>query len=88
MSVYIDFAVYIDTPLDIAMARRLLRDYKDESIAGIHKELTNYLLRGRAAYLEMEKSVKPNSDVIIKGEQNTSLIVGEILDVLKTRLLN
>ena len=27
----VDFAVYIDTPLDIAMARRVIRDFKNST---------------------------------------------------------
>ena len=31
MGKYIDYAIFIDTPLDIAMARRVLRDMKEAS---------------------------------------------------------
>lgn len=83
---YIDMAIYIDTPLDIAMARRLLRNYKENPIEDIHNDLTNYLVRGRAAYLEMEKTVKPSSDIVIEGYLDTSIIVDRILGEITDRL--
>lgn len=54
---YIDLAIYIDTPLDIAMARRILRDYGDSPIEDKRNDLINYLARARGAYLNMERTV-------------------------------
>lgn len=83
---YIDMAIYIDTPLDIAMARRLLRNYKENTIEDVRNDLTNYLVRGRAAYLEMERTVKPSSDVVIEGCLDTYIIVDRILEEITDRL--
>ncbi|RFB28731.1 hypothetical protein [Brevibacillus sp. VP] len=83
---YIDMAIYIDTPLDMAMARRLLRDYKENPIEDIRNDLTDYLVSGRPAYLEMERSVKPSSDVIIEGYLHTSSIVDRIIEEVTIRL--
>ncbi|NOU98546.1 hypothetical protein [Paenibacillus planticolens] len=78
-------AIFIDTPLDIAMARRLLRDYTDNPITEVKNDLINYLSRGRNAYLEMNKSVKPSSDIAIKGELPTQLIINQLLEEIKLR---
>ncbi|SDM77016.1 hypothetical protein SAMN04487897_1011, partial [Paenibacillus sp. yr247] len=86
MREYIDMTIYIDTPLDIAMARRILRNYKENPIEDIRNDLTNYLVRGRAAYLEMERTVKPNSDIVIQGYFNPSFIVERILEEVTNRL--
>ncbi|CQR70355.1 hypothetical protein SOV_38910 [Sporomusa ovata DSM 2662] len=51
---FIDYAIFIDTPLDIAMARRSLRDFANKSIEEVCLELNDYLTHGRAAYLEIE----------------------------------
>lgn len=80
---FIDLAFYIDTPLDIAMARRMLRNEQGLTMHELQGDLQNYLARGRAAYLEMEKTVKANSDVIIQGELPTELIVDRILEELR-----
>jgi uridine kinase len=82
---YIDLVIYIDTPLDIAMARRILRDYEDSPIEDIRNELTNYLARARGAYLNMERTVKPSSDIVIAGYLPTAVIVDRISEELKSR---
>jgi uridine kinase len=83
ISPFIDLAIFIDTPLDIAMARRILREQKESAITDIHDELQNYLSRGRPAYIEMLKSVKPNSDVVIDGSLDISEIVAQIMVTVK-----
>ena len=71
---YIDFMVFIDTPLDVAMARRLLRDFPLKSSGdprevaeGLRAELAGYLEIGRRAYLEMDNRVKPGCDLVLDG---------------------
>ncbi|MDE5055437.1 hypothetical protein NDK25_24790 [Niallia taxi] len=67
MSEYIDLTVFIDTPLDIALARRVTRDFKNSSIENILSDMDNYIAQGRRGYLEMLKNIKPNSDIILDG---------------------
>lgn len=86
MSEYIDFTIFIDTPLDIAMARRIQRDYTEKSINDLKSDLSNYLSQGRDAYIEMQKSIKPNSDLIIDGSMTISLITNQILKEIKLKL--
>lgn len=76
---YIDYAVFIDTPLDIAMARRILRDLIHESTDLLQDDLNYYLTHGRTAYLEMLKTIKPNSDFIIDGSLHIDEIVNQIM---------
>ena len=64
---YIDRAVFIDTPLDVAMARRVLRDMKDASADEIRADMQLYLSRARIAYLQMLSDVLPSSDDVIDG---------------------
>lgn len=84
MSKLIDFTIFIDTPLDVAMARRILRDYTDSHIEHVRADLENYLLRGRPAYLEMLTRVKPNSDYLADG----TLPVLELVELLLTEIKN
>lgn len=62
------------------MARRILRDFKEASINQVRNDLDNYLSRGRAAYLEMLNTIKPNSDIIIDGTLSAEVIVTKIYD--------
>jgi uridine kinase len=77
---YIDYAIFIDTPLDIAMARRILRDSINQSSKLLKDDLECYLSRGRIAYLESIKTVKPNSDFIIDGSLSIDNIANQILE--------
>lgn len=82
MRPYIDYAIFIDTPLDIAMARRLLRDEKNQSSALLINDLKSYLSGGRTAYLEMIKTIKPNSDFIVDGSLSIDDIASKIIEQL------
>lgn len=79
---YIDYAIFIDTPLDIAMARRFLRDERNQSPVLLINELNTYLSGGRTAYLEMIKTIKPNSDFIVDGSLSIDDIVSKIIEQL------
>ncbi|GGF14471.1 hypothetical protein GCM10010954_11370 [Halobacillus andaensis] len=76
---FIDLSIYIETPLDIAMARRLLRDYHNTTTFEVHNDLIFYMKFGRGAYLEMENTIKPNSDIIIDGASTVNEIVDTTL---------
>jgi uridine kinase len=54
----IDFSVFIDTPLDIALARRVTRDFRDSPTENILSDLDNYISRGRRGYLNMLKHIE------------------------------
>ncbi|EGT3617670.1 hypothetical protein FHH43_15800 [Clostridium perfringens] len=79
LSPYIDCAIFIDTPLDIAMARRILRDMINEPKELLANDLNHYLSYGRFAYLEMIKQIKPNSDLIIDGTLSANHIADQII---------
>lgn len=83
MSKLIDFAIFIDTPLDIALARRVTRDFKAASVKNILSDMENYIFQGRKGYIEMLNTIKPNSDIIIDGTQPVSEIVDYICEQLK-----
>jgi uridine kinase len=44
--------IFIDTPLDIAMVRRILRDFKEDTMSEIHSDLKHYITHARKAYLD------------------------------------
>lgn len=84
MKAYLDLSIYIDTPLDVAMARRMLRDHRNSEIVDIHNDLKFYLEAGRVAYLEMENKIKPDADAVVDGtlpvEHIVELVRKEIRD--------
>lgn len=78
VSSLINLAVFIDTPLDIALVRRIKRDFAIRSVEDILIEMTNYVSRERKGYIEMVDTIKPNSDLVIDGSQSISKITDEI----------
>ena len=89
----IDLAVFIDTPLDVAMARRILRDYtinRDESpketLNRLHNDMTRYLTRARYPYLDTYKD-KAHSDLVLDGCRSLDDLKNDVIAVLKSRHL-
>ena len=83
---YLDCAIFIDTPLDIALARRVLRDMKETSSEEILCEMENYLKYERIAYLQMLKDIMPSSDYVIDGSKDLETIVEEIIDIVRNKV--
>ena len=86
---FIDFMVYIDAPLDVAMARRLIRDYVsdghdnlEQRMQSLGEELSHYLEKARLPYLEMEKGVKPQSDMVLDGTLDPKTLVEMIVKAI------
>lgn len=80
---FIDFAVFIDTPLDVALGRRLIRNFGDSTITEVMADIQNYLLRGRMAYLEALQTIKPHSDFIVDGTLPVPTITSLLLEQIK-----
>ena len=76
---YIDTAFFIDTPLDISLARRILRDMSDAVADDIRRDLEMYLKYARIAYIQMQKDILPSSDYVIDGTLNVDEITNEIV---------
>lgn len=79
---YIDYAIFIDTPLDIAMARRILRDMDNATGEEIRNEMQHYLKYARTAYVQMLKDILPSSDCVIDGAQPLEKIVDESMRMI------
>ena len=76
---YIDTAFFIDTPLDISLARRILRDMSDAVADDIRRDLEMYLKYARTAYIQMQKDILPSSDYVIDGTLSVDEITNEII---------
>jgi len=79
----INCSVFIDTPLDVAMARRILRDFQGRSTEDIFNDLNNYLSRGRQAYLGMLVREKTDCDIIIDGTLSLESIVNDLYERIR-----
>lgn len=80
---YIDVAIFIDTPLDIALARHILRDMENSNGEEIRKELKGYLKYARMGYEQMLKDILPSSDYIIDGSLDADKIIGELIKIIE-----
>lgn len=90
---YCDFMVYIDTPLDLAMARRIQRDYfgdnpldAQSTLDQIHAMTASYLTWAREAYLDQYRQVKPLCDLVVDGCLPVDELAQKILAAIKGKL--
>ena len=81
----IDLAVYIDTPLDVAMARRILRDNDvdshespAEAMKRLKDDLNHYLAKARYPYLETLKD-RDQSDLVLDGWSKLEVLKKEVV---------
>ena len=82
---YIDTAFFIDTPLDISLARRILRDMNDATADEIRCDLEMYLKYARIAFAQVQKDIWPSSDYVIDGTLNVDEITNEIITKINFR---
>ena len=78
----IDFVVYIDTPLEVALARwlrRRLAESTPEAIAGYVSLYENVL---RDVYLEQRRQVRPSADLVLDGLASTDIWADQVLAAL------
>ena len=85
----IDLAVFIDTPLDVAMARRILRDHISESEVSAERrlkqlriEMADYLERARYPYLDTYKQ-KNTSDLVLDGWRPLEELRDQVLNRIR-----
>ena len=79
---YLDCCIFIDTPLDIALARKGLRDMKESSADDIRYEMDVYLKYARIAYVQMLQDILPISDYVIDGTKELKIIINEAMEII------
>lgn len=82
---YLDCCIFIDTPLDIAVIRRILRDMKEATADEIRSEMATYLKCARIAYVQMQKEHSLTSDYMIDGTKELETIISEIMEIISRR---
>jgi len=97
---FIDFLVYIDVPLELALSRRIMRSLTEvptdklsiektrKKIENLNEYLTAYSGQTgpRQIYLAIQNQVKPLSDVVLNGEKSISSLATDVLAALKNEL--
>ena len=95
---YINLTVFIDTPLDVAMARRIIRDYTSRSKESdfglgnvdevspkaLDDELRWYLTRSRPTYMRFSEAHRPVSDLVVDGTKSPEEIAGIIIEFTRS----
>lgn len=79
---YLDCCIFIDTPLDIAMARRVLRDMKEATADEIRNEMDTYLKCARIAYVQMSEDSASDYDYVIDGAKELEDIINEAMEIV------
>lgn len=85
---YIDVSIFVDTPLDVALGRRIMRDYSEVEGKKILTDITYYLSNGRQNYLNYIRDIKNSADFVIDGSQDVEILAAAIYERLaKEKLL-
>lgn len=83
----IDFTVCIDLPMEISLARRLLRNMRsdfnhlsvEERFQYIESFLEEYLHGGRISYIKLFEAVSSDCDLIVDGQLSMDAMVNEVM---------
>jgi len=89
----IDFLVYVDTPLDIAHARKVLRkgdflpweDNPDLFIENLREHLVWYINFGRDFYIAVKRNACKEYDLIVDGTLSTEQIADRVIEAIKKK---
>ncbi len=92
---HIDLMVYVDTPLDVAMARRMLRDFygngpilSAEKSEALRRELEGYLDFARIIYIEHVAKMRATCDLIVDGLLSPDELANQIVHVIQKRMVS
>lgn len=79
ISAYIDETIFLDVPLDIAMARRVIRNPPEHVVS----EMSHYINHARSAYLKMIREVIPSSDRVLDGTLHVESLAEQVLEGMR-----
>jgi uridine kinase len=92
---YVDFSVWIDIPLDVSLARRILRDFTRRSEARrplkrntaeeVSSYLDFYISRDRDTFFRHIETIKPFADLVVDGMKTLEEIANEIFKFIMER---
>jgi uridine kinase len=89
LAMVIDFVAVLDTPLDVALARRLLRDLRSDeasrlpSVSSRHSGLLEAYLDGiRDLYITVQRLALEQADIVLDGLSPPEVMVDKITSLL------
>jgi uridine kinase len=83
----IDLSVWLDTPLDVAMARRILRDFTaredsaQEQLDRLREDLNHYVVKSRPLYLDDRH--RKTADLVLDGSKQLEELRDRILAAVR-----
>lgn len=80
----IDLTVYIKTPLDILLVRRILRDFSNKDISTVNNYLNVYLKTIRQVLIENENFIVDTADLILAGEAPLATEIEKVIGTIKS----
>jgi uridine kinase len=80
----IDLTVYIKTPLDILLARRILRDFSNKDISTVNNYLNVYLKTIRQVLIENENFIVDTADLVLAGEAPLATEIEKVVGTIKS----
>ena len=87
---FIDLMVFVDTPLDVAMARRILRDIEladssmaDDTLERLKAEASGHVGWFRPIHEYFQERMRASSDLIVDGTLSVDVIVERILSKMR-----
>lgn len=86
----IDFLIYIEIPLEIAHARKILRkndflpweNNPDLFMQNLREHLVWYINFGRDFYLAVAEKVRENCDLVVDGTLSTEQMSDKIIEAI------
>lgn len=89
----IDFLVYVDTPLEVAYFRKVLRksdflpweDNPQVFIQHLRENLEWYLQIGRKFYLAVSQSARKDCDLLVDGELPSQKLADQIVQAIRIK---
>ena len=96
VSKYIDCTVFLDVPVDVLLARCIMRDYcnrpahkkkLDNPLESLNGWLAEYIAYSRITVFNYINAVKPYADLIVDGNQPAEKIADVILQHINNKRL-
>lgn len=75
---YIDVSIFIDTPLDLVLCRRLLRDFAGE-LEAMKNDLEYYQEKGRDYFVMSRETALQDADFVIDGSGKVDEVTGDVM---------
>jgi uridine kinase len=85
MAGLIDFAIHIDVPPDVLLARRLLRRIEEEGADKLEGDLHYHLMTGRHIDRIASAAEKRDADLVVDGTKSVDEIAEDVVRAIRQR---